>query len=65
MEKFIRYARLRNSDFDCNDVLLPSAVLELFQDIAGEHADEINIGYKDLFAKNFKNCYTSLSKICK
>lgn len=52
MEKFIRYARLRNSDFDCNDVLLPSAVLELFQDIAGEHADELNIGYKDLFKKN-------------
>lgn len=39
---------LRTSDFDRHSRLLPSAVLELFQDAAGEHADRIGIGFRAL-----------------
>ncbi len=35
---------LRTSDFDCRMELQPSAVLDLFQDVAGEHARALGIG---------------------
>lgn len=44
--------RLRTSDFDCFDRLTPSAVLDLVQEVAGKHADLMNIGYKDLIKHN-------------
>jgi medium-chain acyl-[acyl-carrier-protein] hydrolase len=36
------------SDFDTNDNIFPSALLNCFQDVAGEHADLLKVGYKDL-----------------
>ena len=42
---------LRCSDFDCHDRLRPSAVLDLFQDIAGLHAQELQVDYLRLLEK--------------
>lgn len=36
----------RYSEFDIYDKILPSAVLTAFQDIAGEHAEKLGIGYE-------------------
>lgn len=40
-EKF----RLRVSDFDCHDNLLVSTILDLCQDVAGKHAESLNVGF--------------------
>ena len=40
------------SDFDTNDNIFPSALLYCFQDVAGEHADLLKVGYKDLLANS-------------
>lgn len=42
---------LRTSDFDCRLDLHPSAVLDLFQDVAGEHARALGIG-RDAMLEN-------------
>lgn len=47
-EKF----RLRVSDFNCHDYLLPQAVLDLAQDVAGKHADILHIGFEDFIKQN-------------
>ena len=39
---------LRTSDFDCKGRLKPSCLLELFQNVAGEHAVLLGCGYNDL-----------------
>lgn len=39
---------LRTSDFDCCGRLKPSSLLEIFQDVAGEHAGLLGCGYKNL-----------------
>lgn len=44
--------RLRISDFDSYDNILPDCVLDLFQDVAGKHANLINIGFDDLKKDN-------------
>lgn len=44
--------RLRTNDFNCYDELTPSAILDLFQDLAGKHADQLKIGYEDMLKKN-------------
>ena len=36
---------LRVSDFDKNDDLKPSAILDMFQSVAEEHARILKIGY--------------------
>lgn len=36
---------LRTSDFDCFRRLTPSAILDLFQEVAGHHAEELNVGF--------------------
>ena len=36
---------LRAGDFDKFDRIKPSAVLDLFQDVAGQHAEEIGVGF--------------------
>jgi len=41
------------SDLDSNDNIFPSSILQLFQDVAGEHADILNIGYKDFLKNNW------------
>ena len=43
---------LRVSDFDKNDLLRPSAILDMFQSVAEEHARILDIGYEELLAKN-------------
>ncbi len=52
MEKmFSEKFHLRTSDFDTNGHIKPSAVLDLFQEVAGAHAKSLGIGFLDL-AKN-------------
>ena len=43
---------LRTSDFSCCDILNPHAILDLFQDVAGLHADVLDIGFDKLFNRN-------------
>lgn len=40
------------SDYDVNDFVFPSKYLQVFQDIAGDHADIIGCGYEAFKAKN-------------
>ncbi len=42
---------LRGSDFDRFSEIKPSAVLDLFQDIAGVHATELGIGFQSMLEK--------------
>ena len=44
MKSFEKEFYLRTSDFDCRMELQPSAVLDFFQDVAGEHARALGIG---------------------
>lgn len=50
--QFSREFYLRSADFDKNARLTPRAILELFQDVAGNHAEEIGIGFNDLLSRN-------------
>ena len=43
---------LRASDFDVNSRLMPQCVLEIFQDIAGAHAEQLGLGFDSLYEKN-------------
>ena len=43
---------LRTSDFDCYGQIKPSSVLDLFQEVAGAHANELGIGFEALLKKN-------------
>ena len=47
-----RTYHLRTSDFDMRNRILPSSVLDLFQDAAGEHAASLGAGYYDLLPEN-------------
>lgn len=42
----------RPNDFDSMDKIRPTAILDLFQGIATDHANEIGVGYEALKAKN-------------
>lgn len=44
--------KLRINDFDCHDNILFSSVLDIFQDVAGNHATQLGIGFHDLIKKN-------------
>ena len=44
---------LRASDFDKYNCILPSAVLDLFQDAAGQHAEEIGVGFADMIKRSY------------
>ena len=44
---------LRATDFDKYNRIKPSAVLELFQDAATLHADELGTGYADLIKRSY------------
>lgn len=46
--KYIEPFRLRVSDYDTYDHLTPHAILDIFQDIAGKNANELNVGFHDL-----------------
>ena len=43
--------RLRASDFDCNRMIKPSAVLDLFQEAAGSHAKQLGVGFEDILKR--------------
>lgn len=43
--------RLRGSDFDTFSRMMPSAVLDLFQDAACQHAEELHVGFEELLQK--------------
>lgn len=47
-----RTYHLRTSDFDMRNRILPSSVLDLFQDVSGEHAAKLGVGYYDLLPQN-------------
>jgi len=43
----------RTNDFDSEDYITPTAILSLFQDIAGLHAEELGIGYEGSLKKGY------------
>lgn len=45
--------RLKTSYFDSFDNITPQGVLDIFQDIAGIHANILNIGFKDLYEMGY------------
>ena len=51
---------LYNSYFDFNDRLSMKSILNIFQDVASAHAEEIGLGYNDMCEKNY---YWVLSRI--
>ncbi len=51
-EFFEKEFYLRTSDFDCRMDLQPAAVLDLFQDVAGEHARVLGIGRDVMLEKS-------------
>ncbi len=44
---------LRASDFDKFNHIKPSAVLDLFQDAAGQHAVKIGVGFDDMIKRSY------------
>jgi acyl-ACP thioesterase len=44
--------KLRVSDYDCHDQLLISSILDLCQDVAGNHANKLGVGFNDMIAQN-------------
>jgi acyl-ACP thioesterase len=58
--KFSTKITLYSSYFDMNDRLSAKSVLNIFQDVAGRHADDIGVGYLDMLNKNL---YWILSRI--
>lgn len=44
---------LRSGDFDKYNHIKPSAVLELFQDAAGQHALELGVGFEDMLKRSY------------
>ncbi len=44
---------LRAGDFDRFDQIKPSAVLDLFQDAAGQHAEELGVGFAQMLARSY------------
>lgn len=44
---------LRASDFDKYNRIRPAAILELFQDAAGQHAIEIGVGYDAMIKRSY------------
>ncbi len=44
---------IHTKDVNHNDIIRASAILDMFQDIAGIHADKLKVGYEDLKEKNY------------
>ncbi len=44
---------LRAGDFDKYNQIKPSAVLDLFQDAAGQHAEQLGVGFNSMLKRNF------------
>lgn len=43
---------IRNSDFSYIDLIKPQSILEIAEEIAGRHAEKLNIGYETLKKRN-------------
>lgn len=52
MNKFIDYYRLKVFDYNCYDQIAPYGILDILQDIAGEHSTTFNMSFDDLMANN-------------
>lgn len=50
--KYETKIRLNSSYFDLNDRLTAKAILEIFQDVASIHAEEIGVGYLSMLERN-------------
>lgn len=50
--EYKRKFNLRINDFDCHDNILMSSVLDLFQGVAGDHANILGIGFEEFKKKN-------------
>lgn len=50
---FEKFFNLRTSDFDCHRKISPAAVLDLFQAVAGEHAEMLGCGFEALYSRGF------------
>jgi len=48
-----KYYNLRASDFDKFNHIKPSAVLDLFQDAAGQHANDLGVGFEPMLKRSF------------
>lgn len=44
---------IHTKDVDHNDIIRPSAILDMFQDLAGIHAEELGVGYQYLKDQNY------------
>ena len=44
---------LRASDFDKFGHIKPSSVLDLFQDAAGQHAEELGVGFEEMLKRSY------------
>ncbi len=61
---FEREYYLRTSDFDCERRILPSSVLDLFQDAAGAHAKVLGCGYDNLIKQSLVWVLTRVRYVC-
>ena len=52
--------KLFNSYFDCNDKIKPTAIFNIFQDVACVHGEQIGVGYLEMLSKNL---YWVLSRV--
>ncbi len=53
LKLYSKKIKFNYSDFDTNDNIFPNAILSYLQDIAGEHANLLNVGYLDLLKSNY------------
>ncbi len=52
MLKLTQEFTFKDTDFDNNDELKASSLMYIFQEAAGEHAQQLNLGFDDLIANN-------------
>lgn len=60
MLKYKTTMTLYNSHFDINNNLTAKSILEIFQDVASIHGEEIGVGYESMLSKNL---YWVLSRV--
>ncbi len=58
--KYIVKVKLFNSYFDCNDKIKPTAIFNLFQDVACVNGEQLGVGFEAMISKNL---YWVLSRV--
>ena len=58
--KYIVKIKLFNSYFDCNDKIKPTAIFNLFQDVACVNGEQLGVGFEAMLSKNL---YWVLSRV--